>query len=94
MAGGPSQVDSYDPKPALQKLHRQDVPESIAKTLPRLKEASLFNLMASPYRFRQYGESGLPVSDLFERRGGHIDWLCAIRPDAWHPVHGPGEASR
>ena len=92
MAGGPSQVDSYDPKPALTKLHRQDVPESIAKTLPRLKEASLFNLMASPYRFRQYGESGLPVSDLFPETAKHIDRLCVIRSmQHGTPVHGPGE---
>jgi hypothetical protein len=92
MAGGPSQVDSYDPKPALQKLHRQDVPESIAKTLPRLKEASLFNLMASPYRFRQHGESGLPVSDLFPETAKHIDRLCVIRSmQHGTPVHGPGE---
>ena len=92
MAGGPSQVDSYDPKPALQKLHGQDVPESIAKTLPRLKEASLFNLMASPYRFRQHGESGLPVSDLFPETARHIDRLCVIRSmQHGTPVHGPGE---
>ena len=92
MSGGPSQVDSFDPKPALTKLHRQDVPESIAKTLPRLKEASLFNLMASPYRFRQHGESGLPVSDLFPETAKHIDRLCVIRSmQHGTPVHGPGE---
>jgi hypothetical protein len=92
MAGGPSQVDSYDPKPALAKLHGQDVPASIAETLPRLKEASLFNLMPSPYRFRQYGESGLPVSNLFPATARHIDRLCVIRSmQHGTPVHGPGE---
>ncbi|MHC4879115.1 MAG: DUF1501 domain-containing protein [Planctomycetota bacterium] len=92
MSGGPSQVDSFDPKPTLTKLDGQDVPESIAKTLPRLKEASLFNLMASPYRFRQHGESGLPVSDLFPETAKHIDRLCVIRSMRHGtPVHGPGE---
>ena len=92
MAGGPSQVDTFDPKPELNRLAGQNVPESLAANLPRLKEASLVNLMASPYRFRNYGESGLPISDLFPRTAQHADDLCVIR--SMHhrtPVHGPGE---
>lgn len=92
MAGGPSQVDTWDPKPALARLHGQDVPESIARTVPRLKEASLFNVMASPYRFKQHGDSGLPVSSLLPAIAEHVDDLCVIR--SMHhrtPVHGPGE---
>ncbi len=92
MAGGPSQVDTFDPKPELTRLAGQNVPESLASNLPRLKEASLVNLMASPYRFRNYGESGLPVSDLLPRTAQLADDLCVIR--SMHhltPVHGPGE---
>jgi len=92
MAGGPSQVDTFDPKPELNRLSGQNVPHSIAANLPRLKEASLVNLMASPYRFRQHGESGLPVSELLPHIGSHADDLCVIR--SMHhltPVHGPGE---
>ncbi len=92
MAGGPSQVDTFDPKPELNRLAGQNVPDSLAANLPRLKEASLVNLMASPYRFRNYGESGLPVSDLLPHIARRADDLCVIR--SMHhltPVHGPGE---
>lgn len=92
MAGGPGQTDTFDPKPELTRLNGQNVPDSIAADLPRLKEASLYNLMASPYRFHPYGESGLPVSNLFPATAAHADELCVIR--SMHhltPVHGPGE---
>ena len=92
MAGGPSQVDTFDPKPELNRLAGQNVPDSLSATLPRLKEASLVNLMASPYRFRNQGESGLPISELFPHTARHADDLCVIR--SMHhltPVHGPGE---
>lgn len=94
MSGGPSQVDTWDPKPELTRLHRKDVPESIASNVPRLKEASLYNLMASPYLFSQHGESGLPVSNLLPAMRGHVDDVCVIR--SMHhrtPVHGPGEVT-
>src|SRR2546425_475659 len=50
MGGGPSQVDTWDPKPLLQQLHGQDVPESIARGIPRIARAPLNNLFGSPYR--------------------------------------------
>lgn len=94
MAGGPSQVDTWDPKPELTRLHKKDVPESLARNVPRLKEASLYNLMASPYQFEQHGDSGLPVSNLLPAMREHVDDLCVIR--SMHhrtPVHGPGEVT-
>src|SRR5690348_10124134 len=49
MGGGPSQVDTFDPKPLLQRLDGQDVPASIGRGVPRIARAPLENLMASPY---------------------------------------------
>lgn len=90
--GGPSQVDTFDPKPLLQKLHGQDVPESIGKTIPKIARSPLNNLLASPWKFRQYGESGIPVSDLHPELGQCVDELCVIR-SCQHdsPIHAPAE---
>ncbi len=70
MVGGPSQIDTFDYKPLLQSLNGKPVPESIKKNLEATKHANVFRgckeeLMASPYRWRQHGESGMWVSDLF-----------------------------
>jgi hypothetical protein len=93
MAGGPSHIDTFDPKPELNKLDGGDVPDSIAKNVPRLKRGgSLKNLMGSAFKFTQYGESGIPVSDLFPHTGRLADDLCVIRSmHHRNPVHGPGE---
>src|SRR6516165_146380 len=48
MGGGPSHVDTWDPKPELTKLDKQDVPESIAKNVPRIARSPLKGLFASP----------------------------------------------
>src|SRR5271154_5184388 len=63
MGGGPSQVDTWDPKPELTKLDGQDAPDSIARTVPRIARAPLRSLFASPYRFTPHGRSGIPVSE-------------------------------
>lgn len=92
MSGGPSQVDTFDPKPALAELSGKDVPESIAGRVPQIKRAGLKNLMASPWQFDQFGESGLSVSNLFPEVARHVDDLCVIRSMTHrNPVHGPGE---
>ncbi len=74
--GGPSQVDTFDPKPLLQELHGKDVPESIGKTIPKIARSPLNNLMASPWKFRRYGESGIPVSGCIRSWGG-ASMTCA-----------------
>ena len=79
MGGGPSQVDTWDPKPELAKLDRQDVPESIARGVPRIARSPLKGLFASPYRFTKQGESGLEVSELFPELGKRVDDLCILR---------------
>jgi len=92
MSGGPSQVDTFDPKPALSRLEGMDVPGSITARVPRIKRAGLKNLLASPWKFHQHGESGIAVSTLFPEVAKHADDLCVIRSMTHrNPVHGPGE---
>ncbi len=72
--GGPSQVDTFDPKPALDKYHGQPVPSGNLKT-----ERRTGNLMRSPFRFHRCGQSGIEVSEIFPRLGAMIDDVCVIR---------------
>ncbi len=74
MHGGPSQVDTFDYKPILQRDHGKPLP--FAK--PRVVSSETGNLLASPFRFRQYGESGTHVSELFPHLAQHVDDLCVI----------------
>lgn len=92
MAGGPSQVDTFDPKPELAKLAGKEVPESLARAVPRIKRAGLKNLFASHWKFARHGQSGLDISELLPRTAGHADELCVIRSlQHRNPVHGPSE---
>jgi hypothetical protein len=92
MGGGPSQVDTFDPKPELEKLGGKGVPESIAKGIPKIPRAHLTNVYASPFKFKQYGQSGLAVSDMFPLTAHHADELCVLR-SMMHdsPIHTPAE---
>jgi hypothetical protein len=92
MGGGPSQVDTFDPKPELTKLHGQAVPESIAAEVPRVARARLQNLYASPYKFAKQGKSGIEVSELFPEVGKLADELCILRSCRHDsPIHAPAE---
>jgi len=75
MDGGPSQVDTFDPKPRLAKEHGKPFPARI--------EATQFNnvgqTLASPWKFKNYGQSGIPVSELFPHVAGCADDLCIVR---------------
>jgi len=85
MKGGPSHVDTFDPKPLLDRDHMKAPPFE----LPAVTFAKQGNLLKSPWKFRQYGESGLPVSDLFPRVARHIDDLCILRSvHGTNPAHG------
>ncbi|REJ70030.1 MAG: DUF1501 domain-containing protein [Planctomycetota bacterium] len=75
MEGGVSQVDSFDPKPLLQKLDGQPFPSDIEPT--QFNEVG--NTFASPWRFRPYGECGIPVSELFPHVGQVVDELAVVR---------------
>jgi hypothetical protein len=75
MNGGPSQVDTFDPKPALDKYHGKPLSSRNLRT-----ERKTAGAMRSPFAFKKYGKSGLEVSDLFERTATrHADDLCVIR---------------
>lgn len=74
MNGGPSHVDTFDPKETLERLDGQSAPSQNLRT-----ERPTGNVMKSPYRFQRYGESGLPVSELFAKTAEHIDDICVIR---------------
>lgn len=72
--GGPSQVDTFDPKPMLTKFHGKPLPTGNLKT-----ERKTGNALASPFAFRRFGKSGLEISEIFSRLGEHADDLCIIR---------------
>ncbi len=72
--GGLSQIDSFDPKPMVDKYDGQPVPGGAPKT-----ESSLGHLMRSPFTFQQHGQSGIPVSEIFPRIAERIDDFCVIR---------------
>ena len=83
--GGPSHVDTFDPKPMLAKYNGKPLPDGPLRT--ERKTGAAF---ASPFKFRQYGESGLPISDLFAKTAQHADDLCVIRSmKAEVPNHEP-----
>ncbi|MCA9006388.1 MAG: DUF1501 domain-containing protein, partial [Planctomycetaceae bacterium] len=79
MSGGPSQMDLFDPKPKLQKLHGQPVPESFLKGINDSLIKSTAQVMASPRTFQKYGQSGMEFSDLLPHLGSCADDLCMIR---------------
>lgn len=71
--GGPSHVDTFDPKPALVKYAGQPVPEML--TTERKTGAAF----PSPFKFRRFGESGIEVSELFAKTAAHIDDMAIVR---------------
>lgn len=85
MKGGPSHVDTFDPKPALDRDNGKAPPFA----LPEVTFAAQGNLLKSPWRFHQHGESGLPVSELFPHVARHVDDLCILRSvHGTNPAHG------
>lgn len=75
MDGGPSQVDTWDPKPQLTKENGQPFKMKIEPT----QFNNIGNTLGSPWKFQQYGESGIPVSDLFPSIAKHVDKLAVVR---------------
>ncbi len=72
--GGPSHVDTFDPKPALAQLHGKPLPMDNLPTERRTGAA-----FQSPFKFKKYGQSGIEVSDLFPHVAEHIDDIAVIR---------------
>ena len=85
MKGGPSHVDTFDPKPLLQRDDGKPYPFK----MPRVTFAETGKLLKSPWKFRQYGQSGLPVSELFPHVAQCADELCVVRSlHGTNPAHG------
>ncbi|MCC6585726.1 MAG: DUF1501 domain-containing protein [Bryobacterales bacterium] len=83
--GGLSQVDTFDPKPELTRNDGKPLPGPKVKT-----DSATGNLMASPFQFRKYGQSGIEVSEIFPKVGERIDDFCVIRSCfADNGNHGP-----
>ena len=75
MGGGVSHVATFDPKPLLQKHHRKKIP---IKLPSHLRDGSN-KVLASPFKFQHYGQSGLPISELFPHMARHADKFCVLR---------------
>ena len=86
MNGGASQVDTFDPKPALEKYHGQPLPSFNLRT-----ERKTSGAFKSPFKFQKYGQSGIEVSEMFAKTASAcIDDLCVIRSmQADVPNHEP-----
>ena len=79
MNGGPSQMDTFDPKPELSRLNGQELPDSVKEQLQPTQRNRVGQIFGSPFKFKRYGESGLSVSELFPNVAKHADDLCVIR---------------
>ncbi len=77
MDGGPSQVDTFDPKPALAKYNGRDPRDFFAVAPTQFNNNG--TVLESPWKFSRYGESGLPISDLFPFIAKCADELCVVR---------------
>ncbi|MBZ2177268.1 MAG: DUF1501 domain-containing protein [Acidobacteria bacterium] len=75
MHGGPSQVDTFDYKPLLKRDHGKPLPFA----RPKVVSSETFNLLQSPWAFKQYGQSGAWVSDLFPELSKCVDDICFVK---------------
>src|SRR5436309_3142055 len=75
MDGGPSQVDTFDPKPRLDREHGEPIKMKVQPT----QFDNVGKVLQSPWAFRQYGQSGIPVSDLFPHVATCVDDLAIVR---------------
>ncbi len=83
--GGPSHVDTFDPKPALTRCHGKPLLIN-----PLSTEQKTGGGFGSPFAFRKYGQSGMEVSELFSKTAESVDDICLIRSmQADVPNHEP-----
>lgn len=94
MSGGPSQLDLFDYKPLLNKLHGQQLPDSVrgGQRLTGMSgNQSSIPLVGSPFKFAQHGQSGAWFSELLPHTAGIADDLCIVRSMFTEAInHGPG----
>ncbi|MDA1137719.1 MAG: DUF1501 domain-containing protein [Planctomycetota bacterium] len=86
MQGGPSQVDSFDQKPELDRLDGKNI-DFTGVRFESFGKVSQRRLMKALWSFKNYGQTGQPVSELFPHLGQHVDDLCFI-----HSMHTEGVA--
>ena len=90
MQGGPSHVDTFDYKPILAREDGKMVPFDDARVLAKTKQIKPQRVFKSPWKFRQYGQSGQHVSELFPCIARHVDDLCFLQGMHTDGVaHGP-----
>ncbi len=75
MSGGVSHLDTFDPKPTLKKFGGQPMPVKVERT----QFNNNGNVFPSPFEFKRYGQSGIPVSSIFPRTAEMIDEIAVIR---------------
>jgi hypothetical protein len=72
--GGPSQIDTFDPKPLLKKYEGKKLPQGNLTT-----ERPTGAALPSPFKFHKHGQSGIELSEIFPKLAAHVDELCFIR---------------
>lgn len=90
MPGGPSHVDLFDPKPRLIEDNGKPLPFE----KPKLERTKTGNLLASPWKFSKYGQSGIEVSELLPGMASRIDDLCVIRSMVADNINHTGAAAQ
>jgi len=78
MSGGVSHVDTFDPKPALSRYAGQPLDSKVAGDVI-VRQGFPGPLMPSPFQFRNYGQSGIEVSEIFPNVGAHVDEIAFLR---------------
>lgn len=90
MQGGPSHVDTFDYKPLLEKHDGEERTFDDARVLAKTKTITKHRVFKSPWKFKQYGECGQHVSELFPNIAKHVDDLCFLKGMHTDGVaHGP-----
>ena len=92
MAGGPSQMETFDPKPELNKMWGQKIPESFGNIQAQFTDITQETLLGSKIEFERCGESGLSISNAFPHLQNHADKLAVVR-SCYHNAfnHGPAQ---
>ena len=78
MNGGVSQMDTFDPKPRLKELHGQAFDPGAGQLVESVTNSPGFKVLASPFEFKQYGQSGRWVSSVFPHMAGIVDDLAFL----------------
>ncbi len=90
MSGGPSQLETFDPKPKLVQWNGKPLPDSVRgkqRITTMTRNQSALNVMASEHTFKQHGQTGITMNVLFQHLGGIADEMCMIRSLHTEPIN-------